>query len=238
MLLKIGKISRRILAGLLAFFNVVPSLTVIFNPLLFIMFFPLGMYAVLTWPWPILKDIPDPFHLGESLYWLTYVLKVQDDVILHSLFGLGFTLAAVGSAIFLAAFIKWLSSLRKGGLITRGIYRVVRHPQYFGIIVLTLGISIRALRPVSFIAWLTLAFGYLILASVEEKGLLKTYGEKYVEYAETVPFMVPFLKLKLPGFLSSQRPYRYILLLALWITLTVALIISTRNMVLALRGSF
>lgn len=238
MQLKIGQILRRVLAGLLAFFNVIPSLTVIFNPLLFIMFFPFGMYAVLTWPWPILKDIPDPFHPGESLYWLTYVLKAQDDVLLLSLFGLGITLAAVGSAIFLSAFTKWLSNLRKGGLITRGIYQIVRHPQYFGIIVLTLGISIRALRPVSFIAWLTLAFGYLILASVEEKSLLETYGEKYEEYAKKVSFMVPFLKLRLPGFLSPKRFYRYILLLALWIILTVVLIISTRNMVLALRGSF
>lgn len=205
------------------------------------MFFPLGIYAVLTWPWSILKDIPDPFHPGESLYWLTYVVRVEGGVLLPSLFKWGIldlTLAAVGSAIFLSAFITWLLNLKKGGLITRGIYRIVRHPQYFGIIVLTLGISIRSLRPVSFIAWLTLTFGYLILASVEERNLLKTRKEEYEEYAKETPFMMPLLRLKLPRFLSPKRFYRYILLLVLWIILTVALIISTRNLVLALRGSF
>lgn len=241
--LRVWQILRRILAGILAFFNVVPSLIVSFVPSLFIMFFPIGTYAVLTWPWTVLKDIPDPFHPGESLHWLTYTLKLNGAVSVSFEFWTGLislSLIVVGSAVFLSSFKTWLLNFKKGGLITHGLYRIVRHPQYFGIILLTLGFSMGLLRPVSFIAWLTLTFGYLTLASLEERNMLKNRKAEYEEYANKTPFMMPFLRFELPCFLSPKLPYRYILFLALWIILTAALIIGTKSLVLVgpFRGSF
>jgi protein-S-isoprenylcysteine O-methyltransferase Ste14 len=238
--LKIRNVLHRILAGILALFNIIPSITVIFNPLFFIMFFPFGAYFILTYPWTILKDIPDPFHPGESLYWLTYIFRVEDNIFLPSLFGWGIldvSLLVAGLMIFNAAFITWLKNLKRG-LITHGIYRVVRHPQYLGMIILALGISIRSLRPASFIAWLTLLFGYLILASLEERTLLKTYSEEYGRYCEKVPFIIPFLRLKVPRWLSPESPYRYLLFIMLCLVSIMFLLISARNMVIALRAVF
>jgi len=229
------------MASLLALLNVMPSATVIINPLFFVMFLPFGVYAILSWPWSILKYMSDPFHRGESLYWLTYAIKTDGNFLLPSLFRWGIidlSLLTSGSAIFIIAFITWLTNLkRNGNLLTRGIYKIVRHPQYLGIILLTLGLSIRSLRPISLIAWITLLFGYLTLASLEEASLLKIYGSRYEEYSERTAFLIPFLKLKVPEWLSVRKPYRYILFMVVYLLMTAIIIASMRNMVFALRSN-
>jgi len=238
--LVIKRTLRRFLGGILALFDIIPSITVILNPLLFIMFFPLGVYTVLTWPWTFLRDVPDPFHPGESLYWLTYIIQTGDNVLLPSLHRWGILDTAfliAGSATFLFAFVTWLMNLRKG-VITGGIYRVVRHPQYLGLILATLGISIRSLRPMSLIAWLTMTLGYLILASLEEKDLLKSYSQTYEKYTEKTPFMLPFIRVKIHRVLSAKYLYRYVLLLTLYLFSIIIVVVATRSFVVALRGVF
>ncbi|MBS7637972.1 hypothetical protein KEJ49_03655 [Candidatus Bathyarchaeota archaeon] len=194
----------------------------------------------MTWPWAWLRDLPDPLHPGESLYWLTYAVHLGDSPLLPSLFRWGVldsALTVLGSAIFISAFLAWLKGMKEG-LITHGLYGAVRHPQYLGLILLSLGISVRSLRPASFIAWLTLLFGYLTLASLEERGLLKTYGGRYERYREETPFMMPLLKLRSPQRLSPSGPYRYILLITVYIFLTIVMMAFLRNFVFALRSAF
>ncbi|MEM1587251.1 MAG: methyltransferase [Candidatus Bathyarchaeia archaeon] len=238
---KIGYFFRRIVGCALALINIIPSLVVIFNPLLFIMFIPVGVYAVLTGPWLILKDIPDPFHHGESLHWLTHVFIFnKDNIFFPTFFRWGLIdslLLAAGLVIFLTSFISWLINLRRGGgLITNGVYRFSRHPQYLGMMLLSLGITIRSLRPISLIAWITLLIGYLVLASLEERGLLRVYGRGYEEYAKRTAFMIPNLRFNVPRHLSVEKPFRYVLLVAIWAVLIIIIVIGTRNAVVALRG--
>lgn len=226
---------------ILALANITPSITVILNPFLFIMFIPVGVYAILTWPWIILKDIPDPLRPGESLYWLTYAIMFDgENTFFPALNRWGLIdlfLLISGSIIFLASFIFWILNLRGGGgLITSGIYRFVRHPQYLGIILLSLGLTIRSLRPISFIAWITLLIGYLILASLEERSLFKAYGPRYKEYSKRTAFIVPFLRFNVPEWLSVKKPYRYMLFIALWFISVMIILVYMRNMVFALRG--
>jgi len=234
--MKAKNLLMRIFGIFIALLNIVPSITVIFNPLLFVMYFPLGIYAVLTWPWTTLREIPDPFHPGESLYWLTYAITI-DNPLFPSLFRWGIldiTLTVVGLTTFFVAFVTWITNLKKG-LITHGVYRIIRHPQYLGIIIFTLGLSLRSLRPISLIAWLTLTFSYLILASLEEKHLLSVYKEEYEEYCKRTPFIIPFLRLNVPSVLSSKSFFRYLLLFVLYLLLVILVVVTTRNMVVALR---
>jgi len=229
-----------LVALILAAFHAVPSLTVILNPLLYIMFFPFGIYAFLTWPWPLLKDMPDPFNPGQSLYWLTYIYNIHlENYLLPSLSKWGavdLALVVGGSAVFLLAFVRWLRNHR--GLITIGIYGHVRHPQYLGFILAALGLSIRTLRPVSLLAWLTLVFGYVALASYEERGLIKRHGGVYLDYMSRTPFLLPFFKVKLPPSLSPERAYRYALLTVAYVAAALIIIAVSRNHIVALRGSF
>lgn len=239
----IGKIEyflKRIAGCILALANIVPSLVVIFNPLLFVMFIPVGVYAVLTWPWTILKDIPDPFRPGESIYWLTYIIMLnKDNIFFPALERWGLidlSLLVVGSSIFLVSFLTWLLNLRRGGdLITSGVYRFTRHPQYLGMILLSLGLTVRSLRPISFIAWITLLIGYLILASLEERSMLKTCGLRYEEYSRRTAFIIPCLRFNVPDWLSVRKPYRYVLFIAAWLILVMLVLVSTRNLAIAFR---
>jgi protein-S-isoprenylcysteine O-methyltransferase Ste14 len=224
-------------ASVLATLHTVPSLTVILNPLLYIMFFPVGVYALLTWPWPLLKDIPDPFSPGQSLYWLTYVYSIHsENPLLPSIFRWGVVDAAFvsgGAVLFILASATWLRY--RGGVIKTGVYRHVRHPQYLGLILTALGLSIRASRPVSLLAWLTLVFSYIALASYEEAELIKSRGESYLSYMGETPFIMPFIKARLPQLLSPERPYRYLLITAMYVISSLAVIAVSRHIITSFR---
>jgi protein-S-isoprenylcysteine O-methyltransferase Ste14 len=114
----------------------------------------------------------------------------------------GRVVALIGLVIFLAAFFQQLKARRKG-LLTGRLYSVVRHPQYFGIIILTLGLTIMSVQWSGWntnvaLAWLIEVFGYILLASYEERCLLKKYGKEYAEYKQKVPFIFPISLSKIP----------------------------------------
>ncbi|MCS7373982.1 MAG: DUF1295 domain-containing protein [archaeon GB-1845-036] len=76
-------------------------------------------------------------------------------------------------------------------LLMSGIYSMVRHPQYLGIILWTLGAAIIGRRPINFIAWITLAYIYFLLAEEEERKLELKFKEKYLTYAKYTNFIFP-----------------------------------------------
>ena len=109
--------------------------------------------------------------------------------------------------IILVYSIVHLKMKKKGGLVTSGPYRLVRHPQYFGIILSTLGLTswsvwilnntfgigfLNSSQTIS--VWFIELLAYIILAYIEELFLLKNFGEAYENYTHKVPFFVPFFK--------------------------------------------
>lgn len=100
-----------------------------------------------------------------------------------------------------------LQTKKKDGLVTTGPYQIVRHPQYLGMIITTLGFTswsiwwlqntfgIGFLNPPQTIGlWFTEIFAYIILAKIEETYLIRTYGEFYKHYQRKVPFFIPIIK--------------------------------------------
>jgi len=105
--------------------------------------------------------------------------------------------------------VVYLRVKRKEGLVTSGPYRLVRHPQYLGIILLTLGLTslsvwilntsygIGFLSPSQTVGlWFIELLAYIFLAHVEELFLSRKYGETFEEYRSRVPFLIPFFKTK------------------------------------------
>lgn len=82
----------------------------------------------------------------------------------------------------------------KGMLVTGGIYRYIRHPQYLGIILVTSGLLIRWITIPTAVMWPILAYLYYRLAKREEKEMEATFGEAYSEYKRRVPMLIPFIK--------------------------------------------
>ena len=91
----------------------------------------------------------------------------------------------------------------KGKFINIGLWSVSRHPNYFGEIILWVGVSIIAFPVLSGFQYVTLIspfFVYLLLTKVsginllEEKSDIKwTEDEEYQNYKDTTPILVPFL---------------------------------------------
>jgi protein-S-isoprenylcysteine O-methyltransferase Ste14 len=93
---------------------------------------------------------------------------------------------------------------KKDGLVTTGPYRFIRHPQYTGFLLITLGLSgfsywwlsntfgIGWLSKEATVAiWFVQLGVYVALALIEESHLLKTSGERYITYKKTASFFVP-----------------------------------------------
>jgi len=79
-------------------------------------------------------------------------------------------------------------------LVTDGIYNYIRHPQYLGLIMITLGLLIWWPTIITFIMWPILIFMYFKLAKREEKQMLHQFGDEYKKYAERVNMFIPSIQ--------------------------------------------
>ena len=125
------------------------------------------------------------------------------------LFGLA-TFAA-GSGLFLyalATMVRARSSTDE--LITSGPYRWVRHPQHLGIILMlalpTLhiyGFHSDTFRFGDLVSVSSLIFLLVLVADIEEIGLFKKFGDGFLNYHQSTPFMLP---LRVPNWMRPQLP--------------------------------
>lgn len=79
-------------------------------------------------------------------------------------------------------------------LITRGFYRFVRHPLYLFALIFIWLIPGMSWNVLGFNIGTTLYF--LVGMYFEERKLLREFGHEYKQYQETVPVLLPFIKMK------------------------------------------
>lgn len=82
----------------------------------------------------------------------------------------------------------------KENLVTDGVYGVVRHPQYLGIIIGTAAFLIQWPTIITVAMWPILTYGYYCQAKREERELEERFGEEYRRYKQRVPMLVPRFK--------------------------------------------
>lgn len=88
----------------------------------------------------------------------------------------------------------------EGRLVTDGIYRYMRHPQYTGIFIITLGFMIQWPTLATLILWPFVTGMYYRLARKEEQEALERYPTEYREYMQRTPMFFPRLSsLRKPG---------------------------------------
>ncbi|HEM62014.1 MAG TPA: isoprenylcysteine carboxylmethyltransferase family protein [Chloroflexi bacterium] len=81
----------------------------------------------------------------------------------------------------------------QGELVTDGVYRYMRHPQYTGIFVITLGFMIQWPTLTTLVLWPFVIGMYYRLARREEQEALRRFPEKYRAYMERTGMFVPRL---------------------------------------------
>jgi protein-S-isoprenylcysteine O-methyltransferase Ste14 len=99
-------------------------------------------------------------------------------------------LVIFGGIILFCGWMK-IHGAREGVLVDKGIYSVIRHPQYVGVFITTIGFLIQWPGLLSLIMWPILMFAYYRLAKREEGRLLEEFGAQFLIYKSRVPAFVP-----------------------------------------------
>ncbi len=109
-----------------------------------------------------------------------------------------FVMVTSSAVIFFGLFLmsKGWSRIHSanGEMVTDGIYRYVRHPQYLGLIVITVGLLIQWPTIITLAMWPVLVVMYYRLAKREEKEAIEAFGERYEEYRNRTPMFLPVMK--------------------------------------------
>jgi len=124
-------------------------------------------------------------HLWSSLLGLSEVGAMVEMMI-------GYLIMGIGGLLIIRAWKKIYQA--KNGLITNGIYSYMRHPQYTGIILVTLGMLIHWPTFITLFMWPILVLVYYGLAKKEEKKMEKRFGVAYQEYKNRTPMFLPSFK--------------------------------------------
>lgn len=137
----------------------------------------------------------------------------------------GRIIAFIGVAVLLFAAAQFLWSRYKGtGLIQSGLYSRIRHPQFTGIIIITIGLTVMvatygSYHPRSFLqdisVWLLQVLGYIAIAKYEDWSLLKKFGDSYRQYSQRVPFLFPIKNPKR----IPETLFTILLALLIWVVL-------------------
>ena len=128
----------------------------------------------------------------ESHLW-AYLISRIGGMSLESVVGLVMWVSIV---FIVTAFVLigwgWVQIYRaKGGVVTTGIYRMVRHPQYLGLILILLGFNIQWPTVPTLIMSPILIIVYLRLARIEERQLEGKFGDLYRTYRKRVHGFIP-----------------------------------------------
>jgi len=148
--------------------------------------FPLTIYiltALLGAKYPSLN----PFSHSSGHLWVTLLGGGQTTLLLVHLVSDGLMLAG-----FFVMGSGWKQVHAAGGsLVTTGLYGFVRHPQYSGLLLVTIGLLVQWPTIITALMWPVLAFAYYRLAKKEEDDMEREFGDAYRKYRDKVPMFIP-----------------------------------------------
>lgn len=151
--------------------------------------FPLTIYLLSGWmgqSYPVLN----PFSHAHGHLWLVF-FGLGDShmamVILHIISNL----LIFGGLLILHQGWKLIHASKGEELVTQGVYSSIRHPQYSGLFLITIGFLIQWPSISTIIMWPVLMFAYYKLAKREEKDVEKKFGNEYIKYKNQVPAFIP-----------------------------------------------
>jgi protein-S-isoprenylcysteine O-methyltransferase Ste14 len=152
---------------------------------------PLTIYFLSQWlgaSYPVLT----PFSHNNGHLWLV-LLGLSNS-------GLAMTLLhLVSNGIiffgFYLLYAGWSLIYKSEGkqLVTTGVYSYVRHPQYVGLFLITVGFLIQWPTLITLILWPFLILAYYRLAKREEAAVSKQFPQEFAAYKSAVPAFFPRL---------------------------------------------
>jgi len=134
--------------------------------------------------WPLLIFLLSPLVEVPSIReWARQTLGHAGPII-------GTWLSMIGLGLIV---LGWSKIHKATDLVTTGIYRFIRHPQYTGIFLFTLGWLLHWPSVITLALWPILMAAYVWLARREEREIEARFGEAYRIYAGRTPRFFPRL---------------------------------------------
>ena len=110
--------------------------------------------------------------------------------------GAGISLMLAGASLRIVAVRQlgagFVTDMQPARLMTRGVYRWLRHPSEAGLLLFALGAVIVAPTITAFVLFAGLAVLAWVRMRREERGLRAAFGPQYGDYAQRVPAIVPW----------------------------------------------
>ena len=78
-------------------------------------------------------------------------------------------------------------------LVKTGLYRYIRHPMYGSLLLLGLGMFLKSISWQSFIIMMIIIVALFITCKVEEREMLKKFGDEYKAYISKTKMFIPYL---------------------------------------------
>jgi protein-S-isoprenylcysteine O-methyltransferase Ste14 len=105
----------------------------------------------------------------------------------------GSVLFITGMLVFLVCACQvYLGKLLKWGVAAKGLYAVIRHPQYLGLGLAGLGLAIMWPRFLTLVLLAIMLFLYYLLAKDEERRMTNHFGESYSAYMKRTGMFLPY----------------------------------------------
>lgn len=147
---------------------------------------PTSMYVI---SWIIGRNLPDGILWGHTL----------NAYIGHGGMYLCILLNIIGGLFIIIGWRQiyqsyWRYEKGQGELVTTGIYKYVRHPQYTGFLLMTLGMICEWATLSLLIMYPILVIIYINLAKKEENDLLVEFGDSYRNYMKVTNRFIPNFK--------------------------------------------
>ncbi len=146
---------------------------------------PFSMFAI---GWLFGFTLPEGILWGHTLvqyigFWGMYV---------------GILISLTGVALVISGWNRihkdyWSKDEGQGKLVTSGIYKYIRHPQYTGFFMITLGMMLEWATLPLIILYSLLLVLYYRLAKKEEKDIEQEFGNEYIEYKQKTKMFIPYI---------------------------------------------
>ena len=126
-----------------------------------------------------------------SSFFLPHMIVPPDDF-LKSIRILGSVLFVGGTVVFLTCAIQvYTNKIFKKGAVSKGLYSFIRHPQYLGLGITGIGLSILWPRFLVAVLWLVMILIYYFLSKDEERRMLLEHSATYRKYMDRTGMFLP-----------------------------------------------
>jgi protein-S-isoprenylcysteine O-methyltransferase Ste14 len=149
--------------------------------------FPLTIYLLTS-----LLEFDIPWLHMKGHLWSTLLGLGDAGAVAEMIIGLAFVL--LGLTLIFRGWHLIYEARRKEQLVTHGVYRYMRHPQYTGIFLVLFGQLIHWPTIPTLVLFPFIVWAYYRLSRKEERTMLAKFGEVYKAYMKRVPMFFPRIK--------------------------------------------